>query len=620
MYALDFINKDRADHNRPQVVLGNNPAAQLHAEDMLEHDYLGHWWVDGRKPYMVYTETGGRSYAAENADAVDLTEKRWQEKNCNSPLVNCTVEAIQEMQWSMVYADADADWVHSKNILSETHRAVNIGIASNGKRVTFVQHFEGGDVEADGPPMLTADGKLTLSLSKHYDDVNIARVVSIFYDPTPTPKTPAEIEKLKSYCIGGGFSATCGDPVARVLKPPPSGSFYSTIPYNEIIADEWTEIERSFRFSALLGGLVDKPGVYIVQVMRDSDSGWFSEVLLELSVAKPIPGLTVGPTPTPTAAPAPVPSPIPTSTPAPAPTPFPLEELRQYALDLINKDRADHDLPPVVLGDNPAAQLHAEDMLAHDYLGHWWIDGRKPYMVYTETGGKSYAAENAASSGWSEERWQEQNCGSLFVRCSVPSAREAVTDLQWSMMYDDASSNWGHRDNILDEGHRAVNIGIASNNKRVTFVQHFEGGEVEATRRPILTPIGTLSLSLSKPHGDVNIRRVVSIYYDPPPTPKTPAEIDALDSYCIGGGFSTECGDPIARIIKPAPPGSQYHGLLDNDVIANKWTDTGRSFSFSASMGDLVDRPGVYTVIVWRHNDSHWLSEALLELSVVKPG
>ena len=138
-----------------------------------------------------------------------------------------------------------------------------------------------------------------------------------------------------------------------------------------------------------------------------------------------------------------------------------LEELRQYALDLINKDRAVHDLPPVVLGDNPAAQLHAEDMLEHDYQGHWWIDGRKPYMVYTETGGKSYAGENVASGGWTEQEWQRENCNSLFVVCETSSPRELVNLQQWAMMYDDAHADWGHRDNILDEGHRAVNIGIA---------------------------------------------------------------------------------------------------------------------------------------------------------------
>ena len=130
-------------------------------------------------------------------------------------------------------------------------------------------------------------------------------------------------------------------------------------------------------------------------------------------------------------------------------------------MDLINRDRADHNLPPVALGSNPAAQLHAQDMLKHDYFGHWWADGRKPYMVYTETGGKSYAAENVASSGWTEREWQAENCDSFFVRCQTPSPLEEIKELQWGMMYDDADSDWGHKDNILGETHLAVNIGIA---------------------------------------------------------------------------------------------------------------------------------------------------------------
>ena len=127
-------------------------------------------------------------------------------------------------------------------------------------------------------------------------------------------------------------------------------------------------------------------------------------------------------TPTPTMALTPIPTPLPTAKPTtaptvrptPAPTPTLLEELRLYALDLINKDRTKHSVEPVILGSNPAAQLHAQDMIEHDYFGHWWADGRKPYMVYTETGGKSYAAENASTSGWTEREWQEKRSDSYL--------------------------------------------------------------------------------------------------------------------------------------------------------------------------------------------------------------
>ena len=82
-------------------------------------------------------------------------------------------------------------------------------------------------------------------------------------------------------------------------------------------------------------------------------------------------------------------------------------------------------LLPVVLGSNPAAQMHAQDMLEHDYFGHWWINGMKPYMVYSVTGGKSYVAENAATDGWTLRRWREKDCDSFLVRCVVPKPKEA---------------------------------------------------------------------------------------------------------------------------------------------------------------------------------------------------
>ena len=293
--------------------------------------------------------------------------------------------------------------------------------------------------------------------------------------------------------------------------------------------------------------------------------------------------------------------------------------LRQFALDLINRDRADRGLPLVVLGTNQASQLHAEDMLAHGYVGHWWADGRKPYMVYSQTGGKSYVAENAASSGWTDQQWGDERCSWPFFQCSTPGPREAIEELHTAMMYDDAHADWGHRDNILREGHRAVNIGIAWNDRRVTFSQHFEGGDVEADAPPALSADGLLSLSLAKRIPGVSIGGVISVYYDPLPTPKTPQQIDALDSYCVGGGFTTGCGDPVARILDPPGPGRFYSNLDANEVIADAWAETADSFSFTASLGSLATTPGVYTVTIWRASETSLLTEGLAELSVVQP-
>ena len=285
-------------------------------------------------------------------------------------------------------------------------------------------------------------------------------------------------------------------------------------------------------------------------------------------------------------------------------------------MKLINNDRAKYGLSPVVLGSNIAAQLHALDMVEHGYLGHWWVDGRKPYMVYTQTGGTSYASENAAFSGWSDNRWNAQNCDSSRVRCDVGDPEETITDHQWSMMYNDAQSNWGHRDNILRESHRAVNIGIAWNKKRVMFVQHFEGGAATARSGPTLTQSGILSLELAKRERGIDIGQVVSIYYDPTPVQMSVAQIERLDSYCVGGGQTTRCGDPVIRILEPPEPGWHYSSLDGNEVVADSWSETDERFSFSADVSGLIQKPGVYTVTVWRDTGGGFLSEQLIELSV----
>ncbi len=182
------------------------------------------------------------------------------------------------------------------------------------------------------------------------------------------------------------------------------------------------------------------------------------------------------------------------------------------------------------------------------------------------------------------------------------------------MMYDDAHANWGHRDNILRSSHRAVNIGIAFNGRRVTFIQHFEGGAAEAHAPPALTSDGTLSFSLVKREAGIRVGAVVTIYYDPLPSPKTPAQIDRLDSYCLGGGFTTSCGNPVARVLEPPGQGYFYSNLDANEVVADRWNETGDSFSFTASLGSRATKPGVYTVVVFRAN-----SDLLIKLSVTQP-
>ena len=56
---LELINNERRRSGSAEVVLGNNNAAQLHAEASLNGCYSSHWGDDGLKPYMRYSLGGG---------------------------------------------------------------------------------------------------------------------------------------------------------------------------------------------------------------------------------------------------------------------------------------------------------------------------------------------------------------------------------------------------------------------------------------------------------------------------------------------------------------------------------------------------------------------------------
>ena len=279
--------------------------------------------------------------------------------------------------------------------------------------------------------------------------------------------------------------------------------------------------------------------------------------------------------------------------------------IENFSLALVNEDRTANGAPAVALGRNPAAQMHADEMAAHCHLGHWWLDGRKPYMVYSQTGGKSYADENAAMQ-WSSS-------------CSPNSIEASVQSLHYRMVNDDAASDWGHRRNILNPAHREVNFGVAASCGCVAFVQHFEGGSIWADRPPGLTMGGDLSMSFSKsPHEDVSIT-AVSMHFDPEPTPKTPAQISALPSYGVGGGFAEGTHPPVANVLRPLANGAYYLNSAPSDVVASSWIETGVTFAVAANLGPLVQSRGVYTITVFGRLDGGADAIKLAQLSTVRP-
>lgn len=251
------------------------------------------------------------------------------------------------------------------------------------------------------------------------------------------------------------------------------------------------------------------------------------------------------------------------------------EELVNYALSLINTDRQAFGLQNVTLSDSSSGQQHADNMLNQKFYSHWDLNGYKPYMRYTLAGGQGSVTENV---GWT-------------YTFGFIDAKEAMEDLQWEMVYDDAHADWGHRDNILDPFHNKVSLGVAYNDHNLYFVQDFENDYVEWEKRTIINNEVTMKGTILKE--GISIEQV-AIYYDNP-TPLT-AEQVMKPPY----DFSYDLGIFVGMALP-----SGWEAAWGITITAQEWTQTEQNFEiqFNLSEAFTTHGEGVYTLCLQTEDD-----------------
>lgn len=302
---------------------------------------------------------------------------------------------------------------------------------------------------------------------------------------------------------------------------------------------------------------------------------------------------------------------------------------KELMLELVNRARTNAGLLPVELGDNRAAQLHAESSLANCTSSHWGKDGLKPYMRYSLAGGYQSNAENGHGLDYCITPRD-------FYKALGPTEQEVR----------DAVAGWlsspGHRSNILDKWHKKVNIGLAWDSYNFVAYQHFEGDYVEYKTPPtieegILLLEGTTKngITFSSPR-DLGVQ----VYYDPPPHPLERGQLSR--TYCYSSGLpvaylreplfglafwptnsstttQSPCPDPYDVPVSAPAPNSpdEAHAHWEQAyksskimlpylievpwITARKWTASNDSFVVSADLGSIIEKHGngVFTIAVW---------------------
>ena len=208
-------------------------------------------------------------------------------------------------------------------------------------------------------------------------------------------------------------------------------------------------------------------------------------------------------------------------------------------LDLVNAKRERAGMPPVVLGDNAAAQLHAEQSLVSCTATHWDVHGTKPYMRYSLVGGYQDNAENAHGT----------------VSCPRPSVNYKPVRLSESVVR--AVEGWmnspGHRKTMLYPTFKKLNIGLAWSRGLFYAFQHFEGDYIEFDTLPTITPDGMLHFAGRTKNGAYFVDEddmYVGVHYDPPLQRLTRGQL--IKSGCHSSGVR------VASLRRPLTDGSYW--------------------------------------------------------------
>jgi TonB family protein len=131
-----------------------------------------------------------------------------------------------------------------------------------------------------------------------------------------------------------------------------------------------------------------------------------------------------------------------------------LPQAREYALFLINRDRATEGRKPVKLDEVACrvAQYHSDTTAKLQFNSHWHPDGKKPAQRYCDLGGFDCDAEN--SHGCAPKP------GFLFRVPDNQQFTKSEIEFEEHGFFDEIPPKDGHRRNILNPARTHVGLGL----------------------------------------------------------------------------------------------------------------------------------------------------------------
>ena len=320
------------------------------------------------------------------------------------------------------------------------------------------------------------------------------------------------------------------------------------------------------------------------------------------------------------------------------------DRLHQYLLDRTNEERAKEGLEPVRMGNNPAAQLHAEAALKHCASSHWDVWGLKPNHRYSLTGGTGTGTENIYGLDYCIQK--EDNYNPI----DDPEREIGKAIENWLNSY-------GHRKNMMDPKHTVLNPGFASNKYNSVVVQQFSSDYIRYSRKPFISEDNILYFKGSTNNAYLNPKRreTFTVTFHPEPKELLPGQLARTYRLCpdptvatiteighlyIGGSWARQnalCQNPYSIPADAPAPASvdestetweqaKLNSEKSTDIIshdynilwANSFHATTTKFNVSVDISQTLNEygRGIYTLQIWGETEDSAEATILSEQAV----
>lgn len=277
-----------------------------------------------------------------------------------------------------------------------------------------------------------------------------------------------------------------------------------------------------------------------------------------------------------------------TSTPT---TNLTVDNVKRAALNELNAIRRRYDLPSLQLLDLGIAQFRADDMVYNNYFGHCDLRGMIPNYWYTRLGGQHYVEENVGLTTLCRGYVSATNPADISVQDALNYSIDHVNN----MVYNDAASNWGHRDSLLDPTNNYVDIGVTWKKGMLILTIHMLKVWVNWTVPPTYNEnTGTFKACGYLTLNNSQIESVVIYRYEPKP------EVGTVGNSCVvvkDTCRSYSLGTPVAGVV---PPNSNMFYLGIKTIKATRWEIKGNMFCIEFNW--IPSTNDLHSIVIYAKN------------------